>query len=131
MPHLIIEYSANLGGVVGEQLVDEVHRAALSAETVSLAGLRTRAVAREMFRVADGDPENAFVALTARLGPGRTSAQKNDLIELILVAAEQAVSTVAPEFVVSYSVEFQEIDAEFRINRNHIRARLEEKTNGH
>lgn len=128
MPHIIIEYSDNIGAEADvEQLVGLVHAAALASPIVPLAGLRTRAVPRRHYRVADGDRRNAFVAVVARLGPGRDAEVKHRFLERLLVAVEDAVSAVAPELDVSYSVEYQEIDAEFRINRNHIRARIEQE----
>lgn len=131
MPHIIIEHSDNLGPPdIVQTVVDRVHQAALTSPVVGVAGLRTRAAARPQFRVADGHPENGFVAVVARLGPGRSDEEKTALLELLLDAVEAAVVDVAPDLVVSYSVEFQQIDAEFRINRNHIRARLEERNHG-
>ncbi len=128
MPHLIIEHSANLGSDADSQrLVDLVHRAALESPIVPLAGLRTRAAVRDRYRVADGHADNAFVAVMARLGPGRTAPEKTAFLELLLAAAEAAVTEIAPQLTVSYSVEYQEIDAEFRINRNHIRTRLQQE----
>lgn len=129
MPHLIIEHSDNLGSAAASQrLVDLVHRAALESPIVPLAGLRTRAAVRQHFQVADGHPDNAFVAVVARLGPGRTAAEKTGFLELVLDATEGAISEIAPGLIVSYSVEYQEIDAEFRINRNHIRTRLQQES---
>ena len=126
MPHLIIEHSDNIGSPADSQrLVDAVHQAALGSPIVPLAGLRTRAAVRQRFQVADGPPANAFVAILARLGPGRTASEKSAFLELLLSAVEGAVTEMAPGLTVSYSVEYQEIDAEFRINRNHIRTRLQ------
>lgn len=125
MPHVIIEHSDNLGRQSETQLlIDRVHQAALGSPIVPAAGLRTRAEVRSTYRVADGHPDNAFVAIVARLGPGRTPEEKTAFITLLLDAAETAVAELAPQLVVAYSVEFQEIDAEFRINRNHIRDRM-------
>jgi len=126
MPHLIIEHSDNLGTAVDPQeLVDRLHRAALTSPIVPAVGLRTRAAPREAFRVADGDPDNAFVAVTARLGPGRTDEEKAAFLTLLLDEVEAVVGELAPQLTVSYSVEYQEIDAALRINRNHIRAKLD------
>jgi 5-carboxymethyl-2-hydroxymuconate isomerase len=77
MVHVVIEYSANLAEVVDiQELVDIVHSAALTDGLAAAAGLRTRAVARDQYRIADGRPEFGFVAVVARIGPGRASADK-------------------------------------------------------
>ena len=70
MPHIIIEYSANLAELTDiDALVATVHAAALDDGLPALDALRTRAVAREHYRIADGDPAYGFVAVTARIGP--------------------------------------------------------------
>lgn len=128
MPHIIIEHSDNLGTAADSQLlVDQVHEAVLGSPIIPLAGLRTRAATRPAYSVADGHKDNAFVAVMARLGPGRTAEEKTALVELLLTATETAVDSIAPHLVVSYSVELQEIDPEFRINRNHIRTRIQQQ----
>lgn len=73
MPHIVIEYSANLEDEVRPmRLVEALHAAALETGVFPLAGLRTRAARREHYLVADGDPENAFVAVSVRIGEGAT-----------------------------------------------------------
>ena len=73
MPHIVIEYSANLEHEVEPMtLVRAVHAAALAQAIFEAAGVRTRAARREHCLIADGDPSHAFVAVTARIGPGRT-----------------------------------------------------------
>ncbi len=77
MAHITIEYSANLAEHhdVGA-LVEAVHEAAAAHGLTSLDGLRTRAVARTHYRVADGDRDHAFVAIAVRVGPGRDPAAR-------------------------------------------------------
>ena len=69
MPHLTIEYSANVADHVDiDRLVGALHDAALATGVAALDALRTRAVRREHYAIADRHPDNAFVAVTARLG---------------------------------------------------------------
>ena len=73
MPHLILEYSSNVADRVDiDGLVDAVHDAALATGIAPLDALRTRAVERRYYAIADRHADNAFVALVARLGAGRT-----------------------------------------------------------
>lgn len=142
MPHIIIEYSDNIDARAVEEgvvdgagggahwLVDAVHDAAAKSPIVPVEGLRTRASPRSRYRVADGDPSYAFVSVVARLGPGRSSEEKTGFLELLLDTAERTVSAAAPGLAVAYSVEFQEIDADLRINRNHVRTRMQERSDG-
>ena len=77
MPHITIEHSVNLADAHDvDALVADVHAVAAIHPWVPIDGLRTRAVARHHYLVADGAPANAFVALTVRVGPGRTDDEK-------------------------------------------------------
>lgn len=128
MPHIFIEYSANLAPPDRiEHVLDEVHAAVGASPIVPAWSLRTRAIRCDQYRIMDGAPDQAFVSVVARIGPGRSAEEKSTFLELLLDSVENAVSAAAPDRVVAYSAEIQEIDAEFRINRNHIRARAEQE----
>jgi 5-carboxymethyl-2-hydroxymuconate isomerase len=72
MPHLIVEYSANLDALLDiPQLIVAVHAAAIETGVFPLGGIRTRAARRDVFRIADGHPDNAFIHIQARIGAGR------------------------------------------------------------
>lgn len=73
MPHLTVEYTANLDRTLNvPELVDVLHTAATTIEAFPLAGIRTRAVRIEHFRFADGHPDNAWVNLVVRIAHGRS-----------------------------------------------------------
>src|SRR4051812_35073575 len=72
MPHLNIEYSANLGDSIDIQaLVDRIHETALETGIFPLGGVRTRAEPRNHYRIANGDPRAAYIHLMVRIGSGR------------------------------------------------------------
>jgi 5-carboxymethyl-2-hydroxymuconate isomerase len=128
MPHIVIEYSANLAEVVDIQdLVDGVHAAALADGLPALDALRTRAAVRDHFRVADGRPEFAFVAVVARIGPGRSADDKRRFLGVLIEAVDGRLEPVADRCQVALSAEIQEIDPELRINRNHVRTAMSER----
>ncbi|NOX28751.1 MAG: 5-carboxymethyl-2-hydroxymuconate Delta-isomerase [Actinobacteria bacterium] len=125
MPHITIEYSANLDDLHNVQsLVDAVHAAALEHGLSALEALRTRAARRENYRIADGDTSHLFVAIIARIGPGRSDDAKRRFIEALIDAAEAELDHIGSANACAFSVEVQEIDAEFRINRNHVRTKV-------
>ncbi len=125
MAHITVEYSANLDDAVdARSVVDAVHTAALAHGLAALDALRTRAVARTCYRIADGDPAHAFVAVAARIGPGRGDDDKRTFVAALLDAAETAYTPAGDRFAIAFSAELTEIDAAFRINRNHVRTRL-------
>jgi 5-carboxymethyl-2-hydroxymuconate isomerase len=129
VPHITIEYSANIAEHHDiDALVAAVHAAALANGLAALDALRTRAEARTQYRIADGDADHAFIAIAVAIGPGRDSAAKHRFLVDVLDAAETQLGRAeASPLAVAWSIELREIDPEFRINRNHVRTRLQEK----
>ena len=71
MPHLIVEYSANLEPALDiATLVEALHEAALETGVFPIGGMRTRAARRDLYRIADGHADNAFIHVQARIGAG-------------------------------------------------------------
>lgn len=137
MPHITIEYSANVADHHDVQhLIDAVHHAALDHGLASVDALRTRAAPRVRYRVADGHPDNAFIAIAVRIGPGRSADDKQSFLAAVLDAAEASladdaaagpVGPPANPLAIAWSIELTEIDPEFRINRNHVRPALQHR----
>jgi 5-carboxymethyl-2-hydroxymuconate isomerase len=73
VPHLIIEFSENLEAVIDiAGLASAMHDTAVTLDALPTGGIRTRAVARRIFKVADGHADNGFVSVTVRMAKGRT-----------------------------------------------------------
>ena len=127
MPHIIIEHSANLAELtdIGE-LVAAVHAAALDDGLPALDALRTRAVSRQHYRIADGNPAYGFVYLTARIGPGRESAAVERFLARLMDTVDEALAPLLPNHPVALSAEIQFIEPSQRIMRNHIRTHLDQ-----
>ena len=72
MPHFILEYSANVKDELNlDGLFKALHETALETGVFPLGGIRFRAVRCDDYLIADADPENAFVHLTAKIGRRR------------------------------------------------------------
>jgi 5-carboxymethyl-2-hydroxymuconate isomerase len=72
LPHLIVEYSANIEDRIAlDELLDKLHTCALGTGVFPIGGLRVRAHKAEHYRIADKAPENGFVHVTAIIGHGR------------------------------------------------------------
>ena len=126
MAHQTIEYSANLTDDVDiDRVVDTLHAAALATGVVRVDALRTRAVARQHYAVGDRDKDNIFVSVVIRIGPGRPASEKHELLDVVLTSLEEVLGDAAERSMLS--VECQEIDAEFRVNRNHLRPIIAER----
>lgn len=120
MPHLFVEYSANVESAIDiTDLVGTLHDAALATGTAALDALRTRAVRRDVYVVSDRHPDNAYVAVTIRIGAGRDADEKRALVVALATALDDALGAAQSSMMLS--VEVQEIDPEFRINKNNLR----------
>ena len=110
MPHVIVEYSANVqshADIPG--LIRTVHQAALSSGLFATAAVRTRAARRDIFAVADEHPQNAFVGITIRMAGGRTEAERQRLADLVFDAACAYLDRQGAHERLALSFEIQEI----------------------
>jgi|SRR5579883_502020 len=122
MPHLTVEYSANLSEQIDiRKLLKTVHEAALQTGVFEVAAVRTRGALREDYVIADGRPENAFVAIIVRIAPGRPPATRQHLGQQIFDAVCEFLKDVYESNPLAISLEVQEIDniAAFRKNNLH------------
>jgi len=124
MPHVIVEYSANIEGEISPQrLVEELHQAAIASGIAEPVAVRTRLMRREHFRVGDGSPENAFVHIDIRARKGRTLEQKKAAVQALYDQANKTLDAVFRARPLALTVEIHEIDPETRLLRNGMRER--------
>jgi 5-carboxymethyl-2-hydroxymuconate isomerase len=124
MPHVIVEYSANIeADITPQRLVEEIHSAAVGAGIAEPVAIRTRLMRRDVFRVGDGSPENAFVHIDIRGRKGRSLEQKKTMVQVIYDQANKTLDHVFKARPLALTVEFHEIDSETRLLRNGLRER--------
>ena len=125
MPHLTIEYSANLAGQTDIAALCRAAHAALMASGLFEPGApRVRALRCDDYAIADLAAENAFAAMVLRMGPGRSPADRAALGDRLMAAMAEPLAAVlaGPHFALS--LEIVEIDAAMSWKRNTIHARL-------
>jgi 5-carboxymethyl-2-hydroxymuconate isomerase len=128
VPHITVEYSANLQEAVSiAKLVDHVHRAVLATGTFKLGAVRTRAEGRDIFVIADGDPQNAFINVIARIGRGRPPEKRRGLGEAIMAVLDRETATLGRSRGLALSVYIEEIDEDGALRKNNLHARMEAK----
>ncbi|MBV9588037.1 MAG: 5-carboxymethyl-2-hydroxymuconate isomerase [Hyphomicrobiales bacterium] len=130
MPHIVIEYSANLDNRLKlHELVHKAHEAALASGIFEIGGLRTRCARRDIYRIADGDPDNAFVAVNVRIGHGRDEATRHKAGKMIFDAICEHLRPIIATTPIGITLDVAEIDkaATFKQNNMHsiVRARRE------
>ena len=131
MPHIIIEYSDNLEKRINlGELIEIAHTTAVDTGVFPLGGLRVRAARREHYKIADGHPDNSFIHIELKIGPGRDKETKKSALENIFSTVEEYLKPIHENSPLAMSAELYEFDSELRINRNNIRKYIEERTNG-
>ena len=77
MPHLTLEYSANLGASVDlDGLCKNLCKCLSDSGLFELGAIRVRAVRCDTYAIADELPENAFLDASLHIGAGRTPEEK-------------------------------------------------------
>ncbi|MFC3727221.1 5-carboxymethyl-2-hydroxymuconate Delta-isomerase [Neoaquamicrobium sediminum] len=128
MPHLTIEYSANLDGRADlDALCAALLETVLETGLFEVGAVRVRALRADHYAIADRLPENAFVDLSFRIGKGRSADEKKRAGEAIFATASSLLGPLfeTPHFALS--LEIREIDAELSWKKNAIHPRLRGK----
>jgi len=122
MPHQTIEYSANLEPQLDiDELVKALHETAAGIDALPIGGLRTRAVARQHYRIADGHPDNAFINVFLRIAPGRPFDVRKAAGEKLFQALCDYLDPIYSSSPLAISYEIQELDADLRWKQNNLR----------
>jgi 5-carboxymethyl-2-hydroxymuconate isomerase len=95
MPHLILEYSANLAEPAGLQGIFASLHTALASLGIALDDCKSRAYRCESYRVGTGTPARAFVHLTLALLDSRAP-------EIRTTAGERALQILRDAFATEH-----------------------------
>lgn len=123
MPHLTVEYSANLDSDV-TALCNALHAAMLQSGLFELGAIRVRARPCTHYAIADQLLENAFADMILRIGQGRSDADRKAIGTTLMQVAQAhfAPQLARPHFALS--LEVQEISGPFSWKANAIHPRL-------
>lgn len=127
MPHVQIEYSANLEEVVDMGAFCEAIRAMASGiEAFPLAGIRVRAIRVDRYAIADGNPKHGFIDISVRLREGRSQEVKHDAIARLFEVAKTFLAPAFATHSIALSAEMRDIDATLSPKLGNIRDHLED-----
>jgi 5-carboxymethyl-2-hydroxymuconate isomerase len=113
MPHIMVEYSSNLErGISATTLIDGLHQTVIDSGLFEPAAVRTRALPRDIYLIADRAPENIFLHIIARIRAGRTTDERKSLGNSLLRTAREALAALPASTPIALTVEVQEIDPE-------------------
>lgn len=121
MPHILVEYSANIEDEIGlDALFAKLTDVAVETGVFELKGIRVRGIRRDRYRISDNHPDNAFVHTVLRVGHGRE-------IDRLKAAGDRIYAVVCDHLQAMYesrplniSMEFQEIHPVLTFKKNNI-----------
>ena len=126
MPHLTIDYSANVETDVDMgALCDTLRDVSASIDAFPLAGVKVRAVRVDHYAIADGNPEHGFIDISVRIREGRDMETKQDAAQKLFDAANEFVADVMQRRSLALSLELRDIDAALSPKSGSIRKYLE------
>jgi 5-carboxymethyl-2-hydroxymuconate isomerase len=126
MPHFVIEYSANLEPDIDlSAIVDAVHKSAAESGLFKIGGIRVRTLKHEIYKIADGNPEHAFLHVRANILEGRSVGDREKLGNTTIAAVDALLSEAHKKRGIALSVEVSEIDHNMSFKKNSLHAQLE------
>ena len=121
MPHLIVEYSANIEDQIAlDALLDKLHTCALGTGVFPLGGLRVRAHRADAYRIADKAPDNGFVHITALIGHGRPLDVQQRAAEELFAVLTKHLEPLYARSPLALSLNVQEFHPVLNFKKNNL-----------
>jgi 5-carboxymethyl-2-hydroxymuconate isomerase len=125
MPHFVIEYSANLESDIDlRAIVDTVHKSAVDSGLFKIGGIRVRTLKHEIYKIADGNPEHAFLHVRANILEGRSVEDRERLGNTTIAAVDALLGQAHKKRGIALSVEVSEIDHNMSFKKNSLHGQL-------
>ena len=128
MPHLIVEYSANIENEIAlDELLDKLHARALETGVFPLGGLRVRAHRADKFRIADKAPDNGFVHVTALIGHGRALLHVERAGEQLFATLTEHLGPLYAKRPLAISLNVQEFHPVLNFKKNNLHEHVQKR----
>jgi 5-carboxymethyl-2-hydroxymuconate isomerase len=125
MPHLTLEYTDNLDFAV-QPLLSRLHSELVASGAINLKGIRSRVIRHSEYRIADGNPEYAFVHINLSIREGRPLETQQDIAQRMMAALKEIFGYRFDDGYLSLSVDIKELRAGIYQTYHNIPERGEE-----
>lgn len=127
MPHIIIEYSANLEDTLDiAAFCEHLRKTASGIDAFPTPGIRVRAFKADFYAIADGNPDHAFLDISLRLRGGRPDDVKKASTEEMFAAVTSYLASTLESRSLAVSFEMRDIDPELSPKTGTIRKYLKD-----
>ncbi|MBY4692480.1 5-carboxymethyl-2-hydroxymuconate Delta-isomerase [Burkholderia latens] len=125
MPHIVVEYTANIRDDARIPVLLRTINATLIAQggVFPTGGIRSRAIELQDYCVADGSENDAFVHVTLKIGAGRSDETKKAACDALFDAITAHFSALYARRYLALSMELTEFSESGSYKRNNIHAR--------
>lgn len=128
MPHVLIEYSANLDSQLDfPRFLLALRDSALATGVFPIGGIRVRAYRADHFVIADGNVDNAFVHILLRVGHGRDFETRKRACDAIFATACEKLEALYKRIPLGISLEMQEITPELSYKKNNLHEYVQQR----
>ena len=128
MPHLIVEYSANLESELGlDELLDKLRDRALATGIFPIGGLRVRAFSSSHYRIADCHADNGYVHVTAMIGHGRPLDIRRRAGEALFAVLTEHLDELYSRTPLAISFNIQEFHPELNFKKNNLHEHVQRR----
>ena len=130
MPHLTLEYSANLADEASIGQLCTSLAGCLAAQrdndqrVFPLGGIRVRALRCDQYSIADGRPDAAFLHASLKIGAGRSDAAKKATGDALFALIKEHFATEFEQHGLALSLEINEFSEAGTWKHNNLHARL-------
>jgi 5-carboxymethyl-2-hydroxymuconate isomerase len=108
MPHLTLEYTDNLEFEI-QPLLARLHAELAATRAINLKGLKSRAVCHSDYRIADGNPQYAFVHVGLLIREGRPLEVKKEAAQRVMIVLKETFGHRYESSYLSLSVDIKEM----------------------
>ncbi|CAJ2743630.1 5-carboxymethyl-2-hydroxymuconate delta-isomerase [Burkholderia pseudomallei] len=125
MPHIIVEYTANIRDDARIPVLLKSINETLIAQggVFPTGGIRSRAIELQDYCVADGTADDAFVHVTLKIGAGRDDATKKAACDVLFDAIKAHFEALYARRYLALSMELAEFSETGSYKHNNIHAR--------
>ncbi|KWZ38606.1 5-carboxymethyl-2-hydroxymuconate isomerase [Burkholderia savannae] len=125
MPHIIVEYTANIRDDARIPVLLKSINETLIAQggVFPTGGIRSRAIELQDYCVADGTADDAFVHVTLKIGSGRDDATKKAACDALFDAIKAHFAALYERRYLALSMELTEFSETGSYKHNNIHAR--------
>lgn len=108
MPHLTLEYSDNIEVDV-QPLLARLHEEVVATGAINLKGIKSRAVKHTQYRIADGDPDYAFVHVGLLIREGRPIEVQKEATQRVMKVLKETFGHLFEKRKLSLTVDLKEM----------------------